>query len=210
MKNIKGVTYPGYNFLGPQPLLKDVHAIRRYAKSNPPINYLDEQALRHDMEYARIIQATGGQSDAYYKCNQADLDFIKRVEVGILQNRIRGADIIPANIAMGWFTAKCNLAAMSDVPAMTDEQAEYFWGYGHLEEKEDMDIDRETLSGYKRKGIQAFKDYYQDSFMRNAKFQALPRSARIGGKHPTNTKITPSRTVRRRDIFPLGAINFVV
>lgn len=80
----RGLTFPGYRYLGP---FNDLN-------SGEPINELDEAAMRHDYEYARL------GTRAYYYWNSADEKFLED---------IKEIDSTEAYVARQFFEEKAKL-----------------------------------------------------------------------------------------------------
>lgn len=100
-KRNKGLTLPGYNYLGP---FNDVD-------DTPPTNATDAAARRHDIAYSALGKR------AYYTYSKADEDFLKEIE---------DHEGIGPSIAKKVFKAKKKLATWGVLPTdMSDPKTTY-------------------------------------------------------------------------------------
>lgn len=67
--------YPGYNYLGMGTPVNPY-----YLSHYRPVNWLDEAAMNHDIEYDNIIRTTGSYAEAYRRFNSADERFMHAIK----------------------------------------------------------------------------------------------------------------------------------
>lgn len=87
--------WPGYNYLGP---FTPISA--SYVVSHPPVNWLDELAMNHDISYtAAMLSRNANWWQAARRCMKADMRFIEGIEAMLRDSRLPAREVFAARVA---------------------------------------------------------------------------------------------------------------